>query len=189
MTGASFLRPAFVGLLALYPFAVYFGTQFLPAAYFGIALGLIVLLRLAIIRPEERRLVLPLTSLLLLYAVFAAAIGRTQALLYYPVLVNVMLFLLFAVSLMSDEPLLLRFVRLRGMKMSRHAPPYLWRLTAIWSAFFIANGLIALWTTTKSLEVWTLYNGLVSYILVGLLMLIEMIYRNYKRKSLGLEAE
>jgi len=189
MTGASLVRVAFVGLLAIYPFAVYFGIKIVPAGYFGIALGILVLLRLAVIRPDERRIVLPVTLLLLFYAMFAAVVGKTQALLYYPVLVNLLLFLLFGASLVSGEPLLLRLVRLRGMKMSEHAPLYLWWLTAIWSAFFVVNGLIAFWTTTRSLEIWTLYNGLLSYLLIGLLMVLELVYRKHKQKSYGLEVD
>ena len=59
-------------------------------------------------------------------------------------------FVLFVASLRSGEPLLLRIVRARGIPISAHGPRYLTRLTAVWAAFFVVNGLVALWTTTTS---------------------------------------
>ena len=176
-------RVVFVGLIALYPFVIYFGIRILPATFFALLLAVVVALRAAVIRPEERAMVLPLTLLLLAYAAGAAIVGRTQALLYYPVLVNAILCGTFAWSLRTGDPLLLRIVRARGIPMSRHGPPYLRRLTSVWAVFFAMNALVALWTTTTTLKTWTLYNGLISYVLVGTLMLCEWLYRiHYKRK-------
>jgi uncharacterized membrane protein len=47
------------------------------------------------------------------------------------------------------------------------------------------NALIALWTTTASLEVWTLYNGLIAYVLVALLISAEWLYRGHYKKMHG----
>jgi uncharacterized membrane protein len=179
------LRVAFVGVLALYPLIVYYGIRVLPAGFFGLLLAVFVLLRFAIVRKEERAMALPVTLLLLAYAIVAAIVGRTQALLYYPVLVNVLLLAVFASSLRGGEPLLLRVVRARGIKMSEHGPGYLTVLTGVWAGFFAVNGLVALWTTTASLEVWTIYNGLVSYVLVALLLVGEWLYRQRYKKRLG----
>lgn len=176
-------RGAFIGLLATYPFVVYFGIRALPASFFAILLAVIVAIRTAVIRPEERNLALPVMLLLFAYAITAAMVDRTEALLYYPVLVNVTLCAIFILSLRGGESLLLRIARSRGIPMSEHAPGYLRRLTVVWACFFAANGLISLWTTTATLEVWTLYTGLISYMLVGTLILGEWFYRrHYKRK-------
>lgn len=176
-------RAAFVGILALYPFAVYFGIQFLPPTFFALLLAVIVMLRGASAKPEERAMVVPLTLLLFVYAVAAAIIGRTQALLYYPVLINSTLCIVFAGSLKTGEPVLLRLVRARGTAIDERARRYLTRLTLIWASFFALNALVALWTTTATLQIWTLYNGLISYVLVGTLGLSEWLYRiHYKRK-------
>ena len=180
------LRGAFVGLLALYPFIVYFGIRVLPASFFGLLLAALVVLRFSVVRSDERAMALPVMLLLLAYAIAASVVGRTQALLYYPVLVNGLLCAIFARSLHKGEPLLLRLVRARGMPMSEHAPGYLTRLTAVWAGFFAANGLVALWTTTAPLEVWTLYNGLISYLLVALLMLGEWLFRRHYKRRLGI---
>ena len=176
-------RVVFIGLIALYPFVIYFGIQILPATFFALLLAVVVALRAAVVLPEERAMVLPVILLLLAYAVGAAIAGRTQALLYYPVLVNAILCVTFGWSLRTGDPLLLRIVRARGIAVSEHGLRYLSRLTFVWALFFAMNALVALWTTTQTLKTWTLYNGLISYVLVGTLMLCEWPYRvHYKRK-------
>jgi uncharacterized membrane protein len=180
-------RAAFVGLLALYPFAVYFGIQFLPPTFFALLLAVVVMLRGAIARPEERATILPVTLILFAYAVAAAIIARTQALLYYPVLINSTLCVVFSWSLKAGDPLLLRIVRARGTPINEHALRYLTRLTAVWASFFAMNALVALWTTTTTLQIWTLYNGLISYVLVGTLGLSEWLYRIHYKKKHGVD--
>ena len=180
------LRAAFVGLLALYPFIIYFGIRVLPVGFFGLLLAVLVLLRFAVVRNDERAMALPVVVLLLAYAVGAAIIGRTEALLYYPVLVNILLCVVFALSLRSSEPLLLRIIRARGITMSEHGEGYLTRLTGVWAGFFALNGVVAFWTTKASLEVWTLYNGFISYLLVATLMLSEWLYRRRYKRRLGI---
>ena len=180
------LRVAFVGLLALYPFIIYFGIRVLPASFFGLLLAALVVLRFSVVSSDERAVALPVMLLLLAYAIGATIVGRTQALLYYPVLVNGLLCIVFALSLRKDEALLLRLVRSRGIPMSEYGPGYLTRLTAVWAGFFALNGMVALWTTTASLEVWTLYNGLISYLLVATLILGEWLFRRHYKRRLGI---
>ena len=178
-------RIGFFALLALYPFVVYFGISVLPPGFFGILLAVIVAARFAVLKREDRALALPVLALLLVYGVVAAILGRTQALLYYPVLVNLALCIVFIASVVNGNPLLLRLVRARGIPMSRFGPRYLTVLTVVWSGFFAANGLVALWTTTASMETWTLYNGLISYLLVGLLLGAEWAFRRQYKRRLG----
>jgi len=182
-------RVIFVVLLALYPLIVYFGLRILPPSFFGLVLAVLLLLRFGIVRPEERSTALPLIFILLAYAVASALIGSVTMLLYYPVLVNAILFVVFAGSLRSGEPLLLRIVRARGIAISSHGPRYLRRLTAFWAGFFVINGMIAFWTTTASIEIWTLYNGLISYLLVGALILGEWTFRRQYKKRHGLSID
>lgn len=179
-------RVGFFTLLALYPFIIYFGIRVLPPSFFGILLAVIVAARFAALKRADRALALPVLALLLFYAVAAASLGRTDALLYYPVLVNLMLFILFVASVVNGDPLLLRLVRARGIPMSRFGPRYLTLLTVVWAGFFAVNCLVALWTTTASMEIWALYNGLISYLLVGLLLGAEWIFRRHYKRRLGL---
>lgn len=181
-------RVGFFALLALYPFIVYFGIRMLPPSFFGILLAVIVAARFAVLKREDRTLALPVLALLLVYAVAAASLGSAEALLYYPVLVNLMLCILFVASVVNGDPLLLRLVRARGIPMSRFGPRYLTVLTAIWGGFFAINCLVALWTTTASMEAWALYNGLISYLVVGLFLGAEWIFRRHYKRRLGVSS-
>ena len=189
MSWAIVFRVTFVVLLALYPFIIYFGLRILPASFFGLILAILLLLRFGFIRPEERATALPVVGILLAYAGASAVTGSTKMLLYYPVLVNSILFVLFAGSLRTKEPLLLRIVRARGVTINAHMPRYLTRLTAIWAGFFVINGMIAVWTTTASMEVWTIYNGMISYVLIAILALCELVFRRHYKRRLGVSSE
>ena len=122
---------------------------------------------------------------LLVYAIAAILLGSSRFLLMYPVLVNFSLCGVFAWSLRGSEPVLLKIVKARGIATSEHSLNYLVRLTGVWAVFFLVNGMVALWTTTQPMETWTLYNGLISYILVAFLMGSEFLFRIYykRRKS------
>jgi uncharacterized membrane protein len=87
--------------------------------------------------------------------------------------------------LRHEESLLLRLVKARGMKTSPHTPGYLHWLTALWALFFLGNGLVSLWSSTVSLHVWTLYNGLLSYFIVAILCAGEWLYRRHYKKKKG----
>jgi len=168
-----------------YPFIVYFGLSVLPPSFFGLILIVLLGLRFGVLLPEERLLFLPILLVFLAYAVMTVFVDSAQLLLYYPALVNFAFFLTFANSLRSGEPLLLRFVRARKGTLSDHAPRYLYWLTMIWAVFFVLNGLVSIWTSTLSLEAWTLYNGLISYVLVGILSVGEWLFRWYYKKRVG----
>lgn len=168
-----------------YPFIVYFGLSVLPPSFFGLILIVLLGLRFGVLLPEERLLFLPILLVFLAYAVMTVFVDSAQLLLYYPALVNFTFFLTFANSLRSGEPLLLRFVRARKGTLSDHAPRYLYWLTMIWAVFFVLNGLVSIWTSTLSLEAWTLYNGLISYVLIGILGVGEWLFRWYYKKRVG----
>lgn len=189
MTRTVIFRGLFAVLVALYPFIIYFGLRILPPSFFGLLLAVLLMFRFGIIPPEQRSTAVPLVVILLVYAVAAALSGSVTMLLYYPVLVNAILFVVFAGSLRSEEPLLLRIVRARGIPISSRGPGYLRLLTAIWSGFFVVNGLIAAWTTTASIEIWTIYNGMISYLLIGALILGEWVFRRYYKKRHGLSID
>lgn len=168
-----------------YPFIVYFGLSVLPPSFFGLILVVLLGLRFGILLPEERLLFLPILLVFLAYAVTTVFVDSAQLLLYYPALVNFTFFLIFANSLRNGEPLLLRFVRVRGYTISDHTPRYLFWLTMVWAVFFVLNGLLSIWTSTLSIQAWTLYNGLISYFLVAILGVGEWLFRRYYKKRVG----
>lgn len=185
MNRSGLVRAGFVLVLSLYPLLVWFGIQRLPVSFFAIVLLALLLLRFGLVRPDERRFMLPLLTGLALFAAAAAVTGSQRLLLAYPVLVNLALCALFGLSLARGEPLLLRVARARGMETPPEALPYLRRLTAVWAVFFALNAAVAFATIHLSIAVWAVYNGLVSYIIVGLLIAGEMVFRHYYKRRTG----
>lgn len=98
----------------------------------------------------------------------AALLLRSSAsMLYYPVLVSAMGLLAFASSLFQPQTLIERLARRVEPNLPPEGVRYTRRVTLAWCAFFVINGGIALWTTTRPMSVWTLYNGLISYLAMG----------------------
>ena len=184
-SGNVFFRAAFFILLALYPAFVYFGLQHLPIGFFGTALALLLLFRASIMAAAERRVILPVLVVHFAYAVTVSLSGRQELLLWYPALVNFSLCLLFALSLRQEESLLLRVVRARNIQVSEYGPRYLNRLTAVWAAFFLLNGAMAILTGAISVKTWALYNGFIAYVLIAALMGGELIFRTWYKRSKG----
>lgn len=168
-----------------YPFIVYFGLSYFPASFFGLVLMALLAFRYGVIKPAERALMLPVLLVFLTYAVAMVVFDNTNLVLYYPALVSFVMCAVFANSLRHEESLLLRLVKARGMAISSHTPGYLFWLTALWSMFFLLNGLVSLWSSTVSLHAWTLYNGLISYFIVAILGAGEWLFRRHYKKRKG----
>jgi len=95
-------------------------------------------------------------------------------LLFYPVLVNIMLFILFFGSLFAKETVVEGLARLKNPVLSEAGISYTRVVTKCWCVFFVVNGSIAFFTAQyASIEVWTLYNGVIAYLIMGLLFLVE----------------
>jgi uncharacterized membrane protein len=93
-----------------------------------------------------------------------------QWLLFYPVVVNLVMLAVFGGSLWTAMPLVERLARCAsqtcpgGRALYPQGDPRLVR-------FFIGNGAMALFTVLHGdMHLWTLWNGMVAYILMGTLM-------------------
>jgi uncharacterized membrane protein len=177
------VRILFLFSLALYPPLVFFGLRHLPPGAIGVLLVVLLAFRFGVLSPEEKPVLVPMLLIFLAYAALAVATGSESLLLGYPALVNFSLAVIFTNSLRHPEPLLLRLVKARKVRISSYAPRYLFWLTAIWAVFFVINGSIAVWTTMRPIEIWTLYNGLIAYLAAGTVMVGEYLFRIYYKKS------
>jgi uncharacterized membrane protein len=84
----------------------------------------------------------------------------------------------FGLSLFKGMPMIERLARLKEKKLSPRAIAYTRTVTKVWCLFFVANGTMALLTALwMSPEAWALYNGLIAYLLIGLLFGIEWLVR------------
>jgi uncharacterized membrane protein len=104
----------------------------------------------------------------------------------YPPLVSLVLLGVFAASLLFPPPLVERIARLQEPDLPAHAVRYTRRVTEVWCGFFVINGGISLLTALYASEaLWALYNGLVSYLLIGLLFAAEWLVRQRVRAAHG----
>lgn len=103
-----------------------------------------------------------------------------------PVLINAGLFVLFFGTLRGELPLVERFARMRVSDLSLAERKYCRSVTKLWSGFFVVNGATAaILAARASLDLWTLYTGLISYILIGLLGASEYTVRKYRFGRFG----
>ena len=116
--------------------------------------------------------------------ILAAFARQGQWLVWYPFAVNLLMLALFAASLWHGKPVIERFARLRHPDLPAEALPYLRRVTQIWCGFFIFNaGLIAILIFQGNMRWWTLYTGCISYLLMGVLLGGEWVYRQWMIKK------
>ncbi|WP_413282783.1 hypothetical protein [Vibrio sp. MA40-2] len=111
--------------------------------------------------------------------VVAMVYQDVRGFLYYPVLVNITLLLTFVLSLFYGQPIITRMAQLTT-ELDDDGLHYTRQLTVVWAVFFVINGIAALITTQLSLHIWTVYNGVISYIMIGLLAGSEWLYRKRK---------
>jgi len=108
-----------------------------------------------------------------------------QLLLWYPVAVSLVMLLLFGGSLFSTMPLVERLARLREPQLPPEGVRWTRRVTQIWCLFFIFNGSVATVTClVGNLHWWTLWNGIISYLLMGSVMATEWLLRQRMKRRL-----
>lgn len=83
-------------------------------------------------------------------------------------------------------PMVERLARIREPQLSPAGVRYTRKVTKVWCGFFICNGAVALFTVLYvDLRLWTLWNGMLSYILMGTLMAGEWLVRQRVIKNDG----
>jgi uncharacterized membrane protein len=166
----------------LYPFVVYFGTEKVTPPVFALVLGAIWLIRAPSLlrQPGGRWMV----GAALVYCVLLAATGEARLLRWYPVLISALLLVAFGLSLIYGPPFIERIARLREPNLPPSAVRYTRAVTWVWVGFFAFNGsmsvALSLWAP---LSWWTLYNGLVAYLVMGTLFAVEWLLRQRLRRS------
>lgn len=169
------------GLTLAYPLLVYWSLGRIDLRW--LALGLIVLAGLRMWSERQRTWVVVAAGVLLL-AALAALTHTSWPLKLYPVLVSLAMLAVFGYSLINPPTVIERLARLHDPDLPPHAVAYTRRVTQVWCGFFIFNGSVALFTALWADDrVWALYNGLISYGLMGTLFAGEWLLRQRVRRS------
>ncbi|CNI06421.1 putative inner membrane protein [Yersinia frederiksenii] len=178
---AILLKVFTVIALTAYPLAVWFGLTRWGMQVLAPILLLMFTLRLFVVRNQIKQQLwlgkaLALTGIILSLASWG--LGQAQWLLFYPVVVNILLLSLFTYSLFYPPPIIERLARLAEPELPPQAVVYTRKVTQVWCAFFAVNGAISLATCLYgNMHLWVLYNGGLSYLLIGSLMGLEWIIR------------
>lgn len=165
---------------------VYFCLQYVEPRYIGLLVLILLVLRFCVAHQQWQKLK-PLIPIFIAGSgccVLVMVVNNATLLKLYPVLINLALFLLFTITLVRPPSMIERFARLTTPDLPQHAISYTRNVTIVWCSFFVLNATTAAITTFyASMEVWTLYNGLIAYLLMGLIFIVEYIVRQFKMRA------
>jgi uncharacterized membrane protein len=180
-TSAWPLRRSFktIGVLALmaYPFVVYFGLgRFSPRI---IVAGIAALLTLRMVFSSEQGLRRRLPYIAGAFALIILATASPMVgLKAYPIVISLTFGVVFAYSLLRPPTIIEEMVRLRRPDLPSHVTAYLRNVTIVWLVFFMINASISAATAfSGSIKLWTLYNGFITYLIMGGLLTGEFLLR------------
>lgn len=187
-----------VALSALYPVLVFCGLRFWGLSPRKLSLLLLLLAAFHFFSMSQKGISKISHAREILFFLFLVACGGTAfaldnafVLKFYPVLVNAGLLVFFGATLFCGPSLAFRLATLSDRRILQSADRfyverYCNRVTLAWCIFFVFNGLAALWTVLFADErIWSLYNGLVAYILLGIFFMLEYGIRKLKQERLN----
>ena len=175
----SVIRSVGMALIFLvYPYLAYIGMQKGIVWFAPLLISCIYLYQaLKTSKPKLKMIKLGIAVTLIIGAIFLQTL--TAKLL--PIFIQLMLMHFFGRTLVHGPTLIERFVRMEFADFPPGIIEYCRQLTWLWTGFFAFNVLmctvLALWGSDVW---WALYNGVVIYLLTGVLMIGEYIWRHFK---------
>jgi len=110
-------------------------------------------------------------------------IKRFIFLKFYPPVCNLFVFLIFFISLFKKETIIQKIAKTLDGELSKKQIIYTRYVTYVWCILTFFNFVVSIWTIFLSDKIWLLFNGCISYILIGLLFIIEYMIRIILRKK------
>lgn len=171
-------------LLSLcYPFIIYWGLQHYDASIILPVILCLLGVKLLVggsLKPERYVVAFTLIGIFVIALIWEKQIG----LKFYPVMMNLGFFAVFAGSLLSSQTIVERLAQITEPDLPPEGVAYTRKVTIVWSIFFLCNGslaaITALWASD---EIWMLYNGLIAYLLIGTLAGVEWLVRQRVRRG------
>ena len=171
--------------MVLYPFVVWLGHGQVEPRFFAGLLLLAVLTRLPAMTAGVAEIGwLVGTMLLFLVTLWG---NHFVVLKLYPVVVNAAMLSVFTYSLFVPPSIVEQFALRREPDLAPQSVAYTRRVTQVWCVFFALNGGVAFVTALwGSAATWSLYNGFLAYLLMGVLFAGEYGIRcNFRRRLNG----
>ena len=167
-------------LAVLYPVLAYVGLRYGSPDIVATGLILLLLLRYKLAKSViiERAHVKLFVSAVLVVLGYSMLTDSSYGIRLYPVVMSLLFFAVFVLSLFSSQSLIERIARIKEPELPISAVNYTRKVTMVWCAFFLCNGGIAFYTALFStIETWTIYNGFISYCLMALVGAGEWLVR------------
>ncbi|MDE5898271.1 MAG: AMP-binding protein [Treponemataceae bacterium] len=136
------------------------------------------------------------SALFLAAGIFCFLTDNAVFLKLYSVVISLTLLFLFGSTLLFPPNICFRFAvmmdkSISGSSFEGKVLRYTKKVTAVWCAFFVINGSIAAYTALHDFgseelnnAVWSVYNGGISYVLMGLLFAVEFVVRRRVDKKM-----
>lgn len=178
------MKNIIIGIVfVFYPLIVFFGLEWIEPTYIAAILAGLALFRFYYSKTSLNIPFFKVASInaiaLLLFSVFA---NSAFLLKLYPVVMSVSFFSIFVYSLIKP-PAVITLIAGAQSQLTINSVIYTKKVTKVWSVFFLINAIVSLFTVFMSNEAWVLYNGLISYLLIGTLFLTEWIVRKRFKKN------
>lgn len=176
--------------MCAYPFGVYAALRLGGARTAALALAALLvpaaIVRLrGLDRPSIKTVAfVPVVALVMLLV--SATLNRFGMVLAIPTAVNAVLLAGFAPTLTTATPMVERFARIQHPDLTPEEVRWCRSWTVVWCLFFVWNGgVAAALALFGSIESWTVYNGLLSYVQMGLLFTVEHVVRKLRFRRFG----
>lgn len=174
-----FKRLLFV-LSLMYPFAVYFLRETFSYSCFGVFLIVVLILRAFLEKNLNQRFLFLMISGIMGTLFFW---NDRIAVHLYPVIVSLSFAAVLGWTLIYPPSLIERFARIFEGDLDARGVVYTRKVTILWLLFCVINAGISLATLLiDNPEIWMLYNGLISYVLIGIIMGSEYLFRIYYKR-------
>ncbi|MEM1434024.1 MAG: hypothetical protein AAGG11_08230 [Pseudomonadota bacterium] len=171
------------GLLAIYPLLFVWGNEQLPRSVLVAVFGALVVLRMVTGQSLSSAALKVLVPLLTLFCLLVAFDPELRALRAYPVLLCLAGFVYCAYTLRVPPSAIERFMRRTGLVPTPFQARYMRGVTLLWLGFFGLNAIVTAYLGwAASLTVWAWHTGFVSYLVMGLLLIGEYLFRLWYRR-------
>lgn len=167
-------------LAVAYPALVFFALQYHSARAVSLLVVALCVARFLTLKNAAGRGALWLLTATLAAAGFTLITDSALGVKSYPVLMNLVALAGFAYSLKYPPTVIERLARLKHPELPAEGVRYTRKITIVWCWFFVINASIATATLLLSDRIWALYNGLVAYLAMALLLGGERLLRPKK---------
>lgn len=162
---------------------IWLGRSYIEPKWLSLLLIVVAVSRIHLIKRNRSAAVILVGALLLTgISIWSNALLPLKL---YPILVNFSMLCLFGISLFFPPSFCERIARIREPDLPEAIVTYTRKVTTLWCVFFVINGIIAAYTAfCTNDDIWSLYNGVIAYVLIGILFGIEYLFRlRFKRQQ------